>query len=166
MTDTASATTHEFGREDHGHRCGGGRMNKKPWSIYEVGAVVGGFALFWPLGLVALFVKMKKGELWNGASSMQAPWANWQKHSENVSNFAGGWQRSDWRGQGFSRQGFSGNAAFDDYRKAEIEKLEVQRRKLDDERKAFDEFLGKLRHAKDREDFERFMADRNAPTQS
>ena len=92
---------------------------------------------------------------------MQAPWANWQKHSENVSNFAGGWQRPDWRGQGFS-----GNAAFDDYRKVEIEKLEAQRRKLDEERKAFDEFLSKLRHAKDREDFERFMADRNAPTQA
>ena len=153
MTDTAGAATHEFGRHEYSHRCGG-RMNKKPWSIYEVGAVIGGFALFWPLGLVALFVKMKKGELWNGASVMQAPWANWQKHSENVSNFASNWQRGS---------SFSGNAAFDDYRKAEIEKLEVQRRKLDEERKAFDEFLSKLRHAKDREDFERFMADRNVP---
>ncbi len=153
MTDTAGAATHEFGRREHNHRCGG-RMNTKPWSIYEVGAVIGAFVVFWPLGLVALFVKMKKGELWNGASSMQAPWANWQKHSENASNFAGNWQRNT---------GFSGNAAFDDYRKVEIEKLEAQRRKLDAERKAFDEFLSKLRHAKDREDFERFMADRNAP---
>ena len=153
MTDTAGAATHEFGRDENARRCGG-RMNKKPWSVYEVGATLGAFVVFWPLGLVALFVKMKKGELWNGASTMQAPWANWQKHSENVSSFAGNWQRG---------QGFSGNAAFDDYRKVEIEKLEAQRRKLDEERKAFDEFLSKLRHAKDRDDFERFMADRNAP---
>ncbi len=153
MTDTAGAATQEFGQHQYSHRCGG-RMNKKPWSIYEIGAVIGAFAVFWPLGLVALFVKMKKGELWNGASTMQAPWANWQKHSDTVSNFAGNWQRGS---------GFSGNAAFDDYRKAELDKLEAQRRKLDEERKAFDEFLSKLRHAKDREDFERFMADRNAP---
>jgi Protein of unknown function (DUF2852) len=38
------------------------------------------------------------------------------------------------------------------------------RRKLDEERKSFDEFLSKMRHAKDREDFDRFMADKNAPT--
>lgn len=161
MTDTAGAATQDFGHNEHMGRCGR-RINRKPWSIYEVGAVIGGFALFWPLGLLALFVKMKKGELWNGASTMQTPWSNWQKHSENISNFAGGWQqRRDWRGQGFS-----GNAAFDEYRKTEIEKLEALRRKLDDERKAFDDFLTKLRHAKDREDFERFMNDRNAPTQS
>jgi hypothetical protein len=105
---------------------------------------------------VALFVKMKKGELWNGASTMQAPWANWQKHSDTVSNFTSGWQPRN----------NTGNQAFDEYRRTELEKLEAQRRKLDEERKHFDEFLSKLRHAKDREDFERFMADRNAPTQA
>ncbi len=130
---------------------------KKPWSVYEVAATIGAFAIFWPLGLVALFVKIKKGELWNGASKMQAPWANWQKHTDTMSNFKGNWHRPS---------GFTGNAAFDDYRKAALEKLEAERRKLDDERRAFDAFLTKLRHAKDREDFERFMADHNAPTQT
>jgi Protein of unknown function (DUF2852) len=160
MTDTAGATTQDFGQNQYGYRSRGcaGRMNKKPWSIYEVGAVIGGFALFWPLGLVALFVKMKKGELWKGASEMQAPWANWQKHSENVSNFTSGWQRRDWRGSGFT-----GNAAFDDYRKAALEKLEAERRKLDEERHAFDEFLTKLRRAKDQEAFEKFMAEHRSP---
>jgi Protein of unknown function (DUF2852) len=155
MNNTADVSGEEFG---HSYRRGacGSRMNKKPWSIYEVGAVIGGFALFWPLGLVALFVKMKKGELWNGASTMQAPWANWQKHSDTVSNFTSGWQPRN----------NTGNQAFDEYRRSELEKLEAQRRKLDEERKHFDEFLSKLRHAKDREDFERFMADRNAPTQA
>jgi Protein of unknown function (DUF2852) len=154
MTTTAEDFSDE--RFGHHHR----RGCKKPWSIFEVGAVIGGFAIFWPLGILALFMKMKKGEIWNGASNMQAPWASWQKHSEHMSNFAGGWQRRDWRGAGFS-----GNTAFDDYRKAELDKLDALRRKLDDDRKAFDEFVSKLRQAKDREDFERFMAERNIPTQ-
>jgi hypothetical protein len=156
MNTTADPGAEEFGNHYSRGSCAG-RVNKKPWSIYEVGAVIGSFAIFWPLGLVALFVKMKKGELWNGASAMQAPWANWQKHSDTVSNFTSGWQRPSHA---------TGNAAFDEYRKVAMEKLEAERRKLDDERKAFDEFLTKLRHAKDREDFERFMADRNAPTQA
>jgi Protein of unknown function (DUF2852) len=132
------------------------RSCKKPWSIYEVGATIGAFALFWPLGIVALFVKMKKGELWNGASTMQAPWANWQKHSDTVSNFTNGWQPRH----------TSGNSAFDDYRRAELDKLEVLRRKLDEDRKAFDDYVVKLRQAKDRDDFERFMNERNNPTTS
>jgi hypothetical protein len=152
------ATTGDDFVGDRSQRYCGTRMNKKPWSIYEVGAVIGGFAIFWPLGLLALFLKMKKGELWNGASEMQAPWnANWSnwKKPEGFGDFSRNWKPSH----------ATGNQAFDEYRKEALEKLEAERRKLDDERRAFDEFLSKLRHAKDREDFERFMADRNAPTQ-
>ena len=147
MTDTASATQDGYSRN-----CGW-RMNKKPWSIYEIGAVVGGFAIFWPLGLLALFAKMKKGELWKGASDMEAPWAHWQNAKSSFGDFNRSWKRPS----------ESGNAAFDDYRKVALEKLEAERRKLDDERHAFDEFLTKMRHAKDREDFDRFMADHRSP---
>jgi hypothetical protein len=58
-----STTAGEFGHHNDARRCGSW-MNKKPWSIYEIGAVLGGFVVFWPLGLLALFLKMKKGELW------------------------------------------------------------------------------------------------------
>ncbi len=135
-----------------------GRMTKKPWSVYEMGAVLGGFVVFWPLGLLALFLKFKKGELWKGASEMEAPWSSWKSPRDAAEHFTGGWKRREW--QGFAN---SGNAAFDEYRKTKMEELEAMRRKLDDERKAFDEFLTKLRHAKDREDFERFMKDKDAP---
>jgi hypothetical protein len=149
-----------FAETDNGMRshCCGGRMNKKPWSIYEIGVVLGGFVIFWPLGLLALFMKFKKGELWNGASEMQAPWTNWKGPRDAAEHFSGGWARRDWAG--FQA---SGNQAFDEYRKTKLEELEALRRKLDDERKEFDTFLAKLRQAKDREHFERFMAERTAP---
>jgi hypothetical protein len=155
--NTTTDTDHRDFSQQTWRNQSGWRMNKKPWSIYEVGAVLGSFALFWPLGIVALFVKIKKGELWSGASDMKAPWntdwSNWKK-PEGFGDFNSKWKQPH----------TSGNQAFDDYRRAELDKLDALRRKLDEDRKAFDQFVTKLRQAKDREDFERFMNDRNAPT--
>ena len=58
----------------------------------------------------------------------------------------------------------SGNAAFDDYKRAELDKIEALRRKLEEDQKAFGDFVERLRRAKDQEEFERFMAERNAPS--
>jgi hypothetical protein len=41
--------------------------------------------------------------------------------------------------------------------------LEAERRKLEEEQKAFADHLAKLRRAKDQEEFDRFMAERNPP---
>ena len=137
------------------------RAERKPWSILEMGAVLGGFVVFWPLGLLALYLKHRKGEIWTGASAMQGPWTQWKTPRDAAEHFAGAcgsWKRRDWHG--FAP---TGNQAFDEYRKTKLDELEALRRKLDEERAAFDEFLGKLRSAKDREDFERFMKDKDAP---
>ena len=48
----------------------------------------------------------------------------------------------------------SGNAAFDAYREETL-------RRLEEEQAEFNGFMSKLREARDREEFERFMADRN-----
>ncbi len=47
----------------------------------------------------------------------------------------------------------SGNRAFDDYRAETLKRLE-------DEQREFKDFLGRLRFAKDRAEFDQFMADR------
>jgi hypothetical protein len=159
MTEQAT-TAEDYGRTYRGQGCGD-RMGRKPWSIYEIGAVVGGFAVFWPVGLLALFAKWKNGEIWKGASSMQAPWSNsswgeWKK-PEGFADF----KRGAWQGR--RGGGYTGNQAFDDYRKSALEKLEAERRKLEEERFAFDDFLQKLRRAKDEEAFNRFMAERDVP---
>ena len=54
----------------------------------------------------------------------------------------------------------SGNRAFDDYRSETLQRLE-------EEQHEFKEFLQRLRFAKDREEFDQFMAERrNRPPQS
>ena len=48
----------------------------------------------------------------------------------------------------------TGNTAFDDYREETLKRLE-------DEQSAFETFLGNLRRAKDRAEFDQFMTERN-----
>jgi hypothetical protein len=50
----------------------------------------------------------------------------------------------------------SGNRAFDEYREETL-------RRLEDEQREFLEFLARLRHAKDKAEFDQFMADRGRP---
>jgi hypothetical protein len=51
--------------------------------------------------------------------------------------------------------GSSGNRAFDEYREATLKRLEEEQRE-------FRTFLDNLRHAKDRAEFDQFMAQRRA----
>jgi hypothetical protein len=158
MHNQQTADTIDSGFEKRGGWSCGNRMNKRRWSAPEIGVVVGSFILFWPLGIAALGIKMFKGELWKGASDAVPPWQSWKdgqnwKQGERF-DFASKWKPN-------FRDGFStGNQAFDDYRKAAYEKLEAERRKLDDERKEFAEHVAKVRRAKDQEEFDRFMNER------
>jgi Protein of unknown function (DUF2852) len=148
-------STQDRQQDGYGRRCGS--KGRRRWSFLEIAVVVGSFIVFWPLGIAALVLKLVKGELWSGASDMAPPWQKWQ--DKEGFGFAKNWQqgRGHW-------QTATGNAAFDAYRKEQLEKLEAERRKLDDERKAFAEHLSKLRRAKDQEEFDRFMAEKQPPT--
>jgi Protein of unknown function (DUF2852) len=137
------------GYEAEGYKrrgCGWGRSR---WSALEIGAMVGGFIVFWPLGLLALFMKWKDGEMWRGASEGNGPWQSFKM--PDWQQFKGGYTTS------------SGNAAFDDYRKEQLKRLDEERRKLEDERREFTAFVDRLRRAKDQDEFDRFMAERSKP---
>lgn len=60
-------------------------------------------------------------------------------------------------GGGFWQPASSGNRAFDEYR------METLRR-LEDEQREFQDFLTRLRAAKDKAEFDQFMADRRRGT--
>jgi hypothetical protein len=73
-----------------------------------------------------------------------------QQGMERMQQAASSWG-SGWCGP--SRQASSGNHAFDEYRSETL-------RRLEDEQRDFFEFLNRLRHAKDKAEFDQFMADR------
>jgi len=143
-------------------RSGGGHWRGcaagEPWKAVEVFAMVLGFIVFWPIGLAIL------------------GWKIWQKKSGYQGDIIS-FGREQWakRGQwGAGRWGFAanhaydfgggarstGNRAFDEWRAGELARLEEEYQRLAAAEREFAEFMDNLRHARDREEFERFMNER------
>ena len=135
----------------------------------EIAAMVIGFVVFWPIGLAILGFLMwrrhrdERGDgagMAHGSSSACArrkAEKAMRKAERAMERFTGRFGGMG-GGMGF---GSSGNAAFDDYRGAVLRRLEDERRKLDEEQRAFGDFLLRLKRAKDQQEFDRFMAERN-----
>lgn len=115
--------------------------------------MVGGFILFWPLGLGILAYILWSGRM--GCSGygdmsrfkqrMAARWGDRRRDFERgVQEFAG---------RGFSGMDPTGNRAFDEYRDQTL-------RRLEEEAREFKSFLERLRQAKDRSEFDQFMSER------
>ena len=131
---------------------------KPQWGPLTIALMVLGFVIFWPLGL-AMLAYILWGEMFGGSADKV----------ERFANRSRGWAEKCGRNGGpFARQGFggfggtSGNAAFDEYRAEQLRRLEEERKRLDEEVNAFHEHMRNLRMARDREEFDRFMRDRNA----
>ncbi|WP_274377717.1 DUF2852 domain-containing protein [Parvularcula bermudensis] len=56
----------------------------------------------------------------------------------------------------------SGNSAFDEWREAELRRLDEERRRLDEERAEFADYMKELRRAKDRDEFEAYRRARRS----
>jgi Protein of unknown function (DUF2852) len=123
------------------------RFLGREWRTWEVVAMILGFIVFWPIGLAILLFK-----LWGGRMMC--------RHGD-AREWASRHWRKEMRRSGLSRD--SGNMAFEEYKAAEVERLERERQRLADEQKAFGDFLNDLKRAKDREEFDRFMSSRRGP---
>lgn len=127
---------------------------KPQWGPLTIALMVLGFVVFWPLGL-AVLAYILWGEMFGGTSDK----------AERFMNRSRNWAENCGRGNhGFRHGGFgqsSGNAAFDEYRAEQLRRLEEERKRLDEEINAFQEHMRNLRMARDREEFDRFMRDRN-----
>jgi len=97
-----------------------------------------GFMVWWPVGLATLaFIigsgRMSKGgsvSRWYGAADQMRPAGTWWQPSRS-----------------------SGNRAFDEYREETL-------RRLEEEQREFRDFLARLRMAKDKAEFDQFIAER------
>ena len=116
------------------------------WTPLTIVLMVIGFIVAWPLGLIMLAYIL------------------WGDRIPEVRRHFGEMTKSDWAGAPRSeRRGFgghSGNFAFDDYRSAELKRLDEERKRLDEERRQFESYVRDLRRARDKEEFDRFMSER------
>ena len=117
------------------------------WTPLNIGLMILGFVLFWPLGLAMLAYI-----LWGDRM---------HEHFDKARQKARG-QAEKFKSGPFAPVGKTGNVAFDEYRERELKRLDEERRRLDEERAEFETFVQQLRQAKDREEFERFKSDRSA----
>jgi Protein of unknown function (DUF2852) len=118
-----------------------------------IGLMVLGFVVFWPVGLGILAYL-----LWSGRMGCWGNRERWQERVEHkmerMRERAERWGRGG--SSGPQEPPTSGNRAFDEYR---IETL----RRLEEEQREFRSFLDRLRHAKDKAEFDAFMAERRNP---
>jgi hypothetical protein len=109
-------------------------LGKPAW----IALAILGFMVWWPVGLATLaFIigsgRMSKGgsvSRWYGAADQMRPAGTWWQPSRS-----------------------SGNRAFDEYREETL-------RRLEEEQREFRDFLARLRMAKDKAEFDQFMAER------
>jgi hypothetical protein len=142
------------------------------WRPLEIAAMVLGFMVFWPIGLAILGFKIwqrQTGYEGSMATAVRQGWTYAESRCGSFGQTFGGAGRGE--GAGFGFRGFggfggfgggTGNSAFDDWRTAELKRLEEEHRKLEAAEKEFADFLRNLRRAKDREEFDRFMRERGA----
>jgi hypothetical protein len=129
-----------------------------------------GFIVWWPVGLAILAFIIGSGRMscWNHHAT-----DHWQRKMERMQAKMdrmrawmgpGGSGGGGWGGRGVGDTwGYprsSGNHAFDEYRAETL-------RRLEEEQREFRDFLNRLRHAKDKVEFDQFMAERrNRPPEA
>ncbi len=108
-----------------------------------------GFVWWWPVGLMILAYIIGSGRMSCGYNGDR-----WERKLERLQ---GKMERLRGHMEGkrewWSYQRSSGNRAFDDYRSETL-------RRLEDEQREFRDFLERLRQAKDKAEFDQFMAER------
>lgn len=128
------------------------------WSPFTILAMALGFIVFWPIGL-AILAYVLWGERFGWSGEKAERWINQQKH---WASWCQGRQDQGASRSGWTPRSTSGNAAFDAYREEQLKRLDEERRKLDREIDEFHEYLRNLHMARDREEFDRFMRDRQS----
>ena len=111
-------------------------LGKPAW----IAVLVLAFIVYWPLGLAILAFMLWSGRMscWKGGGL-----SRW--HEQATTRAPGTWWQPTQRA--------SGNRAFDEYRTETL-------RRLEEEQREFHEFLDRLRMAKDKAEFDQFMAER------
>jgi len=125
-----------------------------------IAATVAGFWLFWPVGLAILLFLSWSGRMRAWKMERRGRWYNSPPGAQQAQGGAGPWGSGGGCGWGWgSRASYappSGNAAFDEYRAETL-------RRLEEEQREFVDYLERLRKAKDKAEFDQFMAERRRP---
>ena len=114
-----------------------------------IALIVLGFIVFWPLGLALLVFTFWSGRMGCGYHGGEHRWQHKMERMQRKMD----WMRSRMNNHSAHNAPSSGNRAFDEYRTETLKRLEEEQRE-------FQDFLERLRFAKDKTEFDQFMAER------
>jgi hypothetical protein len=130
--------------DEWGHGWGHAGYRPAFWHPAWIVLTVLGFVFWWPVGLAILAFTLwgRRMSCWGGHG-----YDHWQEKMERMRAKMERFHHGGWAGP------TSGNRAFDDYRSETL-------RRLEEEQREFREFLQRLRMARDKAEFDQFMAER------
>ncbi len=142
-----SPRRHGCGHWRHRNGQGFGPYSYGPPFPVKAAIVVGGLALFPPLGLAALAYFALRHKF-----SGHPAWEDWRARRDE--------HMKAWR-ERTAGEAPSGNSAFEARRKEVLDKIEAERQKLREEAKSFADFAEKEKRARDQAEFDRFTAEKD-----
>ena len=151
----------EFGASDWAgarwRQSGGSR-----WSAFEIIAMVLGFIVFWPIGLAILGYKFWQRRY--GGPDLQTLATNkWQDARNMMSSNSSSWGCGAVNRASRAYGAATGNAAFNEWRTAELARLDEERRKLDERSASSLNIPTRSAAPRTVRKFDRFMAERRPP---
>lgn len=136
-----SATTSSDHSFCFGRGKGKGSCSKGNWSPLNIGAMVFGFVLFWPVGLLVLY--------WNisGRDVRDLPAAIKQKWSSMFN-----------RRSSESTPSTNGNSVFDEFQQTQYDRIAEIKEEIKERARRFNEFRMDAKRRAEQEEFSQFMA--------
>ena len=135
----SSATMNDNGTRYNGARCCGPGANAN-WSGANIIAMVIGFVLFWPLGLLMLYWIFKGRDV-----------RDMRRH------FAEKWHR--FKGNEGTDAGATDNQVFNEYQQTQYDRIREIKDEIKERARRFTEFRSDAKRRADEEEFRRFMDD-------
>lgn len=138
MSSSSSSVNHA----DHhvGTSCGAGWGKKGNWSGLNIAAMVFGFVLFWPIGLLVLFWICTGRNVQSLPEAIQRQWSRFRQFA------------------GIGGAHTSSNSVFDAYQETQYDRIREIKEEIRLRSERFKAFKDEAKRKLDEEEFRRFMA--------
>ena len=141
MTSSSNPTSNDSGQFSQGRV---GCCAKGNWSGINIAAMVIGFVVFWPLGLLILYWNIK------GRNVQDLPRAIQQKWNAMVN---GRWSPN------MASDGITGeNTVFDEYQQTQYDRIVEIKEEIKNRARSFKDFRSNAKRREDEAEFEEFMS--------
>lgn len=130
-------------RQHGGKKCGN-------WSGINITAMIIGFVVFWPVGLLIMFSNMSGRDVKDLPQEIRGKW----------SSLTANWSRNE----SFSRSDYSDNDVFNEYQQTQYDRIHEIKEEIKARSRSFREFRENLRRRANEDEFNRFMSGNPAST--